>query len=59
LVNSAGLRRFALISKHVAKAVGSKQALSAAVRKVGFTGTVVDISGADSSMQQRSFEEET
>src|SRR6266852_6942495 len=30
LVNSTGLRRFALISKHAAKAVGSEQTLSAA-----------------------------
>src|SRR6267378_1338283 len=44
LVSSPGLRRFALISKPAAKAVGSEQTFSAAVKEVVFTGRVVYIS---------------
>src|SRR5437016_7111269 len=44
LVSSPGLRRFALISKHAAKAIGSEQTLSAAGIEVAFIGRFVYIS---------------
>ena len=38
LGNSPGLRRFALIDKHAAKAVGAERTFSAALKEVAFTG---------------------
>src|SRR5467141_3286196 len=57
LVNSPGLRRFALISKHAAKAVGSEQTLSATVNEAVFIGGFVR-QKANYSMQYKSLGEE-